>query len=60
VAESVLCCWAPSTNLRKNPEIRAGRVVRWRAVKPTDVRNTINPELIVCARLLFLIDDADS
>jgi len=29
VAESVLCCTSPSSNLRQNPEIRAGRVVRW-------------------------------
>jgi len=29
VAESVLSCTSPSSNLRQNLEIRAGRVVRW-------------------------------
>jgi len=38
----VLCVlsYVSSTDLRgNNPEIRAGRVVRWWAEKPTDVRN---------------------
>jgi len=36
VAESVLSCTFPSSNLRQNPKIGAGRVVRWWALsKPT-------------------------
>jgi len=46
VAESVLSCTSPSSNLRKNPEIRAGRVVRWWA-SSTPTYPTIQPVTIL-------------
>jgi len=40
VAEVVLSCTSSSSNLRQNPEIRAGRVVRWWASRtPTYATN---------------------